>query len=170
MAASHRTHGRLSPVPAARPYHFRNRWSVEQEREDLWDALEELLASDDPMPWWRSVRVVDHRGDELDLVASSVLGYRLAFTVHDLQLVRPTSIRLRSRGDLEGHAVLTFTPAGNAATHVDIEWNVAATRRWMQRLDPVLRPAFVLAHGVIMRTGQRRLNRWLAVRGPRRPR
>lgn len=155
---------------AARRYHFRTRWRVEQGCEDLWDTLEQLLASDDPMPWWRSVRVVGHHGDELDLVANSVLGYRLAFTVYDLDLVRPTSIRLRSRGDLDGHAFLTFTPEGGATTRVDVEWNVAATRRWMQRLDPVLRPAFVLAHGVIMWTGQRRLNRWLAAREPRRRR
>ncbi len=149
----------------ARSYHFRTTWLVDQAPEPLWDTLEDLLEQSDPMPWWHAVTVTGHRGDEFDLEARSAFGYRLRFTVHDLELDRPRSMRLRSRGDLEGNAVLDFSPGPDDLTRLDITWQVAATPRWMQRTDVILRPVFVLAHGLIMKTGERRLNRWLAARG-----
>jgi len=154
----------------ARPYHFRTPWLVDQPRERLWRTLEVLLEQDDPMPWWGAVTVTARRGEEIDLEARSVFGYRLRFTVYDLRLEPARSMRFRSRGDLAGTACLTFADAEPGRTLLTIDWDVEATPRWMRRLDPALRPVFVLAHAVIMRTGRRRLNRWLASRERPHPR
>lgn len=153
-----------------RAYEFRSVWDVAEPPDRLWRTLEELLETDDPMPWWDAVTVTAHRGEEIDLVARSAFGYRLRFTVHDLDLRPLETMAFRSRGDLEGHAQLEFTAAAAGRTRLTIDWHVDATPAWMVRGERVLRPVFVLAHDLVMRSGERRLNRWLARREPPRHR
>lgn len=148
-----------------RAYEFRSVWDVAEPPELLWHTLEQFLEQDDPLPWWDAVRVTAHRGEEIDLVAQSLFGYRLRFTVYDLDLEPTRSMRFRSRGDLEGAAELSFAPGHPGRTELTIDWHVDATATWMRRSEKVLRPAFVLAHDLIMRSGERRLNRWLLQRG-----
>ena len=149
----------------SRAYEFRSVWDVAQPPDELWATLRDLLEHDDPMPWWDAVSVTDHRGEEMDLVARSAFGYRLRFTVHELDLRPPWTMSFRSRGDLEGSALLSFAAGRTGRTRLTIDWHVDATRPWMVRSERVLRPVFVGAHGLIMRSGERRLNRWLERRG-----
>jgi len=152
-----------------RAYEFRSAWDVAQPPIELWHTLHELLGTDDPLPWWNAVTVAAHRGEEIDLVARSAFGYRLRFTVHDLDLRPPHTMAFRSRGDLEGEALLEFRPGDPGRTRLAIDWHVDATPRWMVRSARLLRPVFVVAHDLVMSSGERRLNRWLAGRGrPRR--
>lgn len=152
-----------------RAYEFRSQWDVVVPPDLLWRTLEELLETDDPMPWWNAVTVTAHRGEEIDLVARSAFGYRLRFTLYDLDLRPMESMAFRARGDLEGQALLGFEPGESRRTRLKIDWHVDATPTWMVRAERVLRPVFVLAHDLVMRSGERRLNRWLVQRGrPRR--
>ncbi len=146
-------------------YRFRSVWDVIEPPERLWDTLEQLLAEPDPLPWWDAVQVTENRGEELDLVARSAFGYRLRFTVYDLDLQTGERMRFRSRGDLTGSADLAFAPGTAGRTCLTIDWHVEATVAWMRRTERFLRPVFVLAHGLIMWSGRRRLNRWLSQRG-----
>ncbi|MBC9225071.1 hypothetical protein GL325_01910 [Aeromicrobium sp. 636] len=148
-----------------RSYEFRSVWDVAEPPERLWHTLEQFLEQDDPLPWWDAVRVTAHHGEEIDLVARSVFGYRLRFTVYDLELEPTSAMRFRSRGDLEGSAALSFEPGRPDRTDLTIDWRVDATAPWMRRSERVLRPVFVLAHDLVMRSGERRLNRWLQQRG-----
>ncbi|MCD9152858.1 hypothetical protein [Aeromicrobium duanguangcaii] len=150
---------------SARSYEFRSVWDVAEPPDLLWHTLEQFLEQDDPLPWWDAVRVTAHRGEEIDLVARSVFGYRLRFTVYDLELEPTSAMRFRSRGDLEGSAALSFEPGRPGRTDLTIDWHVDATAPWMRRSERVLRPVFVLAHDQVMKSGERRLNRWLQQRG-----
>lgn len=145
-------------------YEFRSVWDVAQPPAQLWDTVQHLLERDDPLPWWSAVTVTGRRGEEIDLVARSAFGYRLRFTVHDLDLRHPDTMRFRSRGDLDGAALLTFAPGRVGRTRLTIDWHVDPTRRWMVRSQRALRPLFVVAHDLVMRSGERRFNRWLARR------
>lgn len=147
--------------PRARPYSFVSVWRAPVPRELLWRRMEEMIDRDDPVLWWGSVRVVARRADALDLEAVSALGYRLRFTVDELSLQPMDVMTLRSRGDLDGSARFTFLADGPENSRLRIEWNVIATRAWMRWTDPVLRPAFLAAHWLIMRHGERRLKDWL---------
>lgn len=148
-------------------YRFRSVWRLPRSREDLWDEIESLLRSQNPVPWWGAVTAVASRPDGYDLVARSCVGYRLRFTLHDLDLDRPTAMTFRSRGDLVGQAALAFADDGADRTRVTIDWRVDVTVDWMRRTEWMLRPVFVLAHTVIMASGERRLRRWLRA-APRR--
>ncbi len=145
-------------------YALRSRWTVACSREELWDVLELLLATDDPMVWWPSVQVADYDGDAMHVRARSGLGYTLTFTLADLDVRRPDSLTFSSAGDLRGAGSATVARLGPSTCRMDIVWNVAAGRRWMRLTGWLLRPVFVAGHHLVMRRGQRHLNAWIAAR------
>lgn len=151
----------------ARQYNLSTQWLVPRALTDVWQVMEYALQSDDPFGWWSAVEVVSHRGAAIDLVTRSPIGYSLHFTIADLQLTAPTSMRFTSAGDLEGDAELVFVARGEHQTELTIHWRVTATQRWMQRTEPLLRPVFRAAHWWTMRTGEQQFNRWLDARPPR---
>lgn len=142
-------------------YQLVSQWSVARSREDLWDVLDEWLATDDPMVWWPSVHTESYDGDTLRLRARSVLGYALRFCLDDLTRRRPESLSFTSTGDLRGSGVVTFIEQGPSSCSMRIDWRVAVDRRWMRWTGWLLRPAFVAGHHLIMRQGERNLQRWL---------
>lgn len=144
-------------------YEFHSRWQVVVGRDSLWDELEALLSSDDPMAWWGPVEVVDYDGRNLSLIATSRFGYRLAFQLTNLQLRRPNTLTFDSEGDLRGTGAVSFVDEGRASA-MDIVWNVATDRRWMRWSGWLLRPVFVAGHHLIMRQGEKHLNAWLKSR------
>ncbi|MEV7396427.1 hypothetical protein [Aeromicrobium sp. NPDC092404] len=138
-----------------------SRWQVERSRDALWDVLEALLATPDPLPWWPSVQVTAYDGDDLDLRAASVFGYAVRFRLGDLVVERPHRLSFTSEGDLRGRGEVTFVELTPKSSAMDIDWRVATDRRWMRWTAWILRPVFVAGHHVVMRQGEKHLNRWL---------
>ncbi|GAA3532930.1 hypothetical protein GCM10022234_32270 [Aeromicrobium panaciterrae] len=146
-------------------YVFRSRWDVPIGREALWDEVESLLASGDPMVWWGSVEVIDYDGTNLAVRAASAFGYRLEFRLDHLELSRPDRLTFDSAGDLRGSGVVTFVDReGGRTSAMHIDWRVEAARRWMRLTGWLLRPVFVAGHRLIMRQGEKHLNAWLESR------
>ncbi len=142
-------------------YVFHSRWNVPLGREALWNEVERLLSSDDPMEWWGSVETTHYDGRNLRARAASAFGYRLSFELKDLELARPESLTFDSEGDLRGSGVITFVDGGESSA-MDIDWRVDADRRWMRATGWILRPVFVAGHHLIMRQGEKHLNAWFA--------
>ncbi len=146
-------------------YTLRSHWRVPADVGCTWDAVESLLESDDPFVWWDAVSVEGRRADGLHVVTRSRLGYALRFVLQDVQVRRPDAVTVRAVGDLEGHGTVRVRPDGPCSI-IDVDWQVETTRAWMRRSAPVLKPAFVGAHAVVMRQGRREFVRWL---GPQLP-
>ena len=142
-------------------YEFRSRWLIGRSRESLWDAVELLLASDDPMQWWPSVQVNAYDGHSLDVRATARLGYALTFRLAELQALRPGQLSFVSDGELRGTGLVTFDDLGAENSAMDIEWLVSTDKAWMRRTSWLLRPVFVLGHNLVMRQGEKHLNAWL---------
>lgn len=149
----------------ANVYALTSRWEINTGRDELWDVLEQLLATTDPMPWWRSVQVVDNDGTVMNLKASSQLGYTLHFRLYELVARRPDTLTFASDGDLRGSGTMTFRSVSADASALEFQWNVSADRAWMRATSLVLRPLFVLGHHLVMAEGEKNLNAWLAKRG-----
>lgn len=143
-------------------YVFESRWQVARSRDSLWDALDHLLDTDDPMVWWPSVQVQRYDGSTMTVRAASAFGYSLTFELADLQAHRPDRLTFSATGDLRGSGVVTFAESGPASCAMTIDWRVAADRRWMRWTGWLLRPVFVAGHWLIMRQGEKKLNAWLA--------
>ncbi|KAA1399377.1 hypothetical protein [Aeromicrobium ginsengisoli] len=143
-------------------YVLLSRWQVDRSRESLWDVLEALLETPDPLPWWPSVQVTAYDGDNLDVRAASGLGYAVTFRLANLEAQRPSLLSFTSEGDLRGRGVVTFVELTDGISAMDIDWRVATDRRWMRWTSWLLRPVFIAGHHIVMRQGEKHLNAWLA--------
>lgn len=114
----------------------------------------------------------------------AALGYTLSVSLRPTAAQHPQSIAFDAAGDLAGSGQITLTPlaAGGGTraggwkdggtgsvktrmdsvqTRMDIEWRVRPTRPWMRLLTPVARPALTAAHTLLMRRGEKGLQRRL---------
>ncbi len=143
-------------------------WHLEAPIDDVWRALHQ--AEEWPQ-WWRYVRAVQRKrsGDADGLGAvrqlqwSSRLPYGIAFDVEVTEVVRPTRLRGRAHGELDGEGVWELVREGRG-THVRYTWRVELTRPWMRALAPVMAPVFRWNHNGVMRAGAEGLARHLGSR------
>lgn len=132
-------------------------------RRELWQHLDALVASHDPMIWWPSVQVTESiPGRWVSLRTRSRFGYHLNFCLTDLVFEEPDEMRFAAEGDLVGRGVVNFSDEGPERTSMLIDWQVSAVRPWMRRTNWLLRPVFAVAHRFVMREGERRFAAWLA--------
>jgi uncharacterized protein YndB with AHSA1/START domain len=133
---------------ASREYAFVDEWHVAAPP----DAVFRTIADARTYPvWWRPVYLGVEADGEPTVGKQSLQHFkgRLPYHLHTrsriTRLEPPHVIAADVDGDLSGHGrwTLTETPAG---THVRFDWNVAADRRLLRVLSPVLRPALRWNH------------------------
>jgi uncharacterized protein YndB with AHSA1/START domain len=146
-------------------YRFLTTWLLESPREPVWEAVYDQAA----WPrWWRGVEEAEELspgdsngvGSVSRMVWKSLLPYRVEFEV--------TSTRVEPHSLLEGQAVGELAGVGrwrfyeqDGVTAVLYEWNVATTKAWMNRMAPLLRPAFEWNHDWVMARGGEGISRLL---------
>ncbi|QEW02997.1 hypothetical protein [Microbacterium lushaniae] len=150
----------------ARRYDFTSRWRVAAEAPLCWAAAERMLRPG-AATWWPGVRVADAPsrmapGERITLVVRSPFGYRLRVHLTLVDVSPGRRLVVRSGGDLAGAGTVDLIPVGAAATEITLRWQVSTRRWWMNATATVLHPAFVAAHAVVMRTGERGLRREVA--------
>lgn len=144
-----------------RCYHFLTTWILEAPRPRVWEAIWD---SERWPEWWRGVeRVVElEPGDERGLgqrsrlTWRSRLPYELDFEVRTTRVERPHLLEGEATGELAGLGRWRLF-AEDSATAVVYEWQVGTTKRWMNALAPLARPAFAWNHDWVMRNGGRGL-------------
>jgi len=144
-----------------RRYDFLTTWVLEAPRERIWEAI---WNSQRWPEWWRGVeRVVElEPGDERGLgqrsrlTWRSRLPYELDFEVRTVRVERPHLLEGEASGELAGLGRWRLF-AEDSATAVVYEWQVGTTKRWMNALAPLARPAFAWNHDWVMRNGGRGL-------------
>lgn len=145
-------------------YHLKSVWTFTVDADSVWDALEELIAGNDPMVWWPAVQTESYSDGSLHVRASSGLGYSLRFRLSDLEADRPETLTVKADGDLEGEGVMRIAAAGPAGSTMAIDWTVETSRRWMRASAWLLRPLFEFAHRLVMAKGEEQFNQWLLTR------
>jgi uncharacterized protein YndB with AHSA1/START domain len=144
-----------------RRYDFLTTWVLEAPRERVWDAIWDSQRWPE---WWRGVeRVVElEPGDERGLgqrsrlTWRSRLPYEVDFEVRTVRVERPHLLEGEATGELAGLGRWRLF-AEDSATAVVYEWRVGTTKRWMNALAPLARPAFAWNHDWVMRNGGRGL-------------
>lgn len=144
-------------------YEFTSVWTISAPRDRTWAYLEspEQGWSD----WWpglRSVRL--ERADGLLGSSASCRwrspwGYVVTVDLVVIGLDPARQVELRAEGDLRGRGSVRFADTSDGRTRVTTLWRVTVMPRWMRAVAPVLRPVFVLGHHVVMRGGERGLER-----------
>ena len=138
-------------------YRFLTTWLLEAERDRVWEAIYDQRAWPS---WWRGVESVveldpgdaNGVGAHSRLTWRSKLPYDLVFEVRTHAVVRPHLIEADVTGELEGSGRWRFFEQ-EGVTAAIYEWNVRTTKRWMNALAPLARPAFKTNHDWVMRNG-----------------
>lgn len=149
-------------------YRFVTEWLIQAPREAVWD---ELFHSERWPQWWRQLERVEERelGDANRIgcvrrfIWKGALPYRLAVDMRLTRAERPHLLESRATGELEGSGRWSLREA-DGGTRARYDWNVRTTKRWMNRLAPVARPAFAWNHDMVMRGGERGLKSLLEPR------
>ena len=137
-------------------YHFVTEFSVTADREQVW---EELSDPSDWPTWWRWLKRVDvhdeggpdHLGGRYTYAFGTALPYTLSFQVLVTQVQRPSYLLGEASGELQGAGHWQLENAEGGGTDVTYVWLVETTKRWMNVLAPIGRPAFSWNHDVLMR-------------------
>jgi uncharacterized protein YndB with AHSA1/START domain len=149
-------------------YRFLTTWVLDAPRDDVFEAIWD---SERWPAWWpgvESARVLE-RGDDDGLgtrgryVWKSRLPYRLEFDTRVVAVERPRRLEGVVSGELEGTGCWRLFE-DDGLTAVTYVWDVRTTAPWMNRLAPVLRPAFAWNHDLVMRWGGEGLARLLGAR------
>jgi Polyketide cyclase / dehydrase and lipid transport len=144
-----------------------SQWQFAAPIDRVWDAI---YAVENWPRWWKYVHHVEElrKGDDCGVGAvrrytwSSRLPYSLTFAMRVTRVERPHLLEGEAFGELTGSGrwTLRAIPQG---TCVRYDWNVAATRAWMNLLAPLLNPVYRWNHGEVMRAGARGLANHLRV-------
>ena len=139
-------------------YSLLTTWLLDSPREPVWEALhdQERWPS-----WWRGVEVAEEISRPPDgadvgtvsrLVWRSLLPYRVEFEILTTRVERPALLEGRASGELAGTGLWRLYEQ-DGVTAVLYEWDVRTTKPWMNRLAPLLRPAFEWNHDWVMARG-----------------
>lgn len=138
-------------------YMFETEWMITAPIDDVFEVISH---PQEYSSWWPSVKVsrliqegdADGVGATAGYTIRSPLGYRMDFELKAIEVDRPSRFRSLVRGDLVGTGThyLESAPEG---TFVRFHWYVSTTKRWMNAVAPVARPAFGFAHRQVMYEG-----------------
>lgn len=137
-------------------YHFVTELRIGADRQRVWDRIVEPHVWPS---WWRWLQRVEllERGDARHLGArrrytfGTALPYSLSFEATITRVAAPSQLEATAAGDLNGSALFQLTERRDGSTDVTYTWLVETTKRWMNVLAPVARPAFSRNHDVLMR-------------------
>ncbi|MGH2839648.1 MAG: SRPBCC family protein [Solirubrobacteraceae bacterium] len=138
-------------------YSFLTTWCIDAPIQRVWDVIYDVERYPE---WWKGVRKVTklEPGDENGLGAlhrlewRSKLPYSLEFDTRVTRSQAPYLLEGQASGELAGIGVWRLYE-GAAGTAVVYSWDVSTTRRWMNRVAPLARPAFQWNHDYVMRHG-----------------
>lgn len=141
-------------------YRFRSVWSVDCSPADAFDVLADLGSY--PL-WWPEVRRAVQVGEErAELRCRSVLPYELVFEAsHHTKDAERGVLVANLEGDLDG-TVGWRIEAGEPGARLLYEQVVTVRKPLLRTLGPLLRPALVANHELMMRHGRRGLRTYLA--------
>jgi hypothetical protein len=147
-------------------YHFTTLWHFDHPLDLVW---EEIRLMDRWPEWWPYVRAVKKikNGDEQEIGSirrihwSTALPYSLKFDSELTRLEYPKRMEGRAFGDLTGTGIWTFDPNGQGTT-VRYDWNVIIEKKWLNMLEPILKPLYKWNHDKVMAAGYTGLAKRLA--------
>ena len=146
-------------------YEFVTLWRVRAPIEAVWN---EIYHSELWPTWWKGVEEVVEvqKGDDAGVGSirrytwKSKLPYRLSFDMQTIRIEPPHVLEGIASGELDGRGLWRLTSEGGE-TVARYDWQVHTTKKWMNMLAPIARPAFNWNHDIIMGWGAEGLARRL---------
>jgi hypothetical protein len=142
-------------------YSFETKWSIAAPLQQVWG----VLYNQQHWPsWWKGVEKVtilqegdaNDIGKRLQYTWKSILPYRLTFEMESTFIDEYNIMEGAATGELVGYGVWRFTEK-NGITHIQYNWDVNTTKKWMNFCAPFLKPFFTWNHNIVMKWGAKGL-------------
>lgn len=141
----------------AEQYHFVTDWRFHAPLERVWSVVLDI----ERYPgWWQNFRRVRIMRGDGKTVGSVIqcevrgsLPYSLNYSLEVIEAEQYRHILLRSSGDLVGTGRWAFAHADDGVTTAQYFWDVATTKRILNLVAPVARPALARNHERVMANG-----------------
>ncbi len=133
-------------------YHFVTDMRIAADRTALWEELHRPTGWSSWWRWLKRATVLEPgaAGPRTRFELGTALPYSLTFVAETVREDPPSLTEWSATGDLAGSALWEFT-GDDGVGEVRFTWLVETTRRWMNLVAPVARPAFSWNHDVVMR-------------------
>jgi len=138
-------------------YSFVTNWELKASLEDVWNTIYNSLEWPE---WWKGVHsVVEIQPNDESGVNGirtytwkSALPYKLIFSMQLTEKEPLKRLKGVAFGELEGTGEWFFTEH-NGIVHVQYNWNIITTKKWMNTFAFLLKPVFKFNHNVVMHWG-----------------
>lgn len=138
-------------------YSFVTHWELKAPLEQVWDTIYNSL---EWPQWWRGVKsVVEIQKNDANGINGiraytwkSFLPYELTFSMRLTEKEFLKRLKGIAFGELEGTGEWFFTEY-DGIVHVQYNWNIITTKKWMNTLAFILKPVFKFNHNIVMHWG-----------------
>ena len=138
-------------------YSFVTNWELKASLEDVWETIYNSLEWPE---WWKGVQsVVEIQPNDESGVNGirtytwkSALPYKLIFSMQLTEKEPLKRLKGVAFGELEGTGEWLFSEH-NGIVHVQYNWNIITTKKWMNTFAFLLKPVFKFNHNVVMHWG-----------------
>ena len=149
-------------------YMFETEWVLSAPIDRVFEVVSR---PEDYASWWPHVqesRVLEPGADSgvgrsAWYVIRSPFGYKMRFELRAIEVEKPHRIHALVRGDLVGTAT-HYLEDRFEGTLVRLHWYVSTTKKWMNVVAPIARPAFAFAHKFVMYEGCEAMAKLLGAR------
>jgi uncharacterized protein YndB with AHSA1/START domain len=137
-------------------YHFVTEIVVGAPLEHVWDHIADPTRLPATWRWLESTEMLDGAtppvslGDRCRYAFRTALPYTLSFVTEVTEVSPPTRLVVDASGELAGTGCWELTDV-EVGTALRYTWLVETTKRWMNLLAPIGRPAFSWNHDVLMK-------------------
>jgi hypothetical protein len=142
------------------PYVIVSHWRAPGEIRHVFDVLTDAPALS---RWWpsaythvRELAKGDPKtgvGNLSEIVTRGFLPYDVNWRLEVIETDAPRLIRVKASGDLSGLGEWRLTQE-SAEVALTYTWRVRVNKPWMQRVEFLLKPFFVINHKFVMRKGE----------------
>lgn len=153
-------------------FDFISRWQLAVSLETVWDTLVDFHSWPE---WWPGLQtVVETAEGDADGIGQRAVsrwrgpvGYSIEYEIETVERQYLKCLKGKASGELSGSGTWHITPIADLEvperiwTMIVFEWNVTATKKWMQLLNPVARPVFVYSHDYVMERGAQGMAEYL---------
>jgi hypothetical protein len=138
-------------------YSFVTNWELKAPLEEVWDTIYNSL---EWPQWWQGVKsVVEIKPNDAGGVNGvraytwkSALPYRLTFSMQLTENEFLKKLKGIAFGELEGTGEWHFSEH-NGIVHVQYNWDIVTTKKWMNAFAFLLKPLFRFNHNIVMHWG-----------------
>ena len=139
-------------------YNFKNIWIVSGNLKDAEAAILDMYSWS---KWWEGLIDATITNPDVNVIGTkitakwkSTFGYQLKTQLTITGYKPGEMIIFNSEGDLRGEGSWSFKALSDTETSMEIIWNVATQKAWMNLFGPLLKPAFIYAHNKLMNEGE----------------